>query len=115
MYYFRKKGSKYNNNKISVDNIKFDSKKEAKRYSELILLQQKGFISCLELQPKFELQPTFKKNGETIRAINYKADFRYFENGQWVVEDAKGFKTKEYLLKKKMFEYKFPNMTIKEV
>ena len=109
--------SKYQSKKTVVYGITFDSKAEAKRYCELRLLEKAGEIVNLTLQHKFLLQPSFRKNGKTIRAINYVADFTYydFEKRRNVVEDVKGFKTKEYLLKKKMFEFKYPDLTIVEV
>ncbi len=109
--------SKYHSKKAVVDGIEFDSKAEAKRYCELKILERYGKIKDLSLQHKFELQPSFKKNGKTIRAITYVADFVYLDLEQMriMVEDVKGFKTKEYLLKKKLFEYKFPTLTITEI
>jgi hypothetical protein len=109
--------SKYHSKKITIEGITFDSKKEANRYRELKLLERAGKVKDISLQHKFELQPSFKKNGKTIRAITYIADFVYFDLERMVnvVEDVKGYKTKEYMLKKKMFEYKFPYLTIKEV
>jgi len=109
--------SKYGSKKTIVNGITFDSKLEAKRYCELKLLAKGGVIKDLQLQPSFELQPSFKKNGKTIRAITYKADFSYYDNekAKKVIEDTKGFKTKDYLIKKKLFEYKFPDLTIKEI
>ena len=58
-----KSKNKYNATKTTVDDIKFDSIGESRRYSELKLLERAGAISELELQPRFELQPSFKKNG----------------------------------------------------
>ena len=101
------KKSKYRNKKIIIDEITFDSTKEGKRYIELKQKEKQGEISNLRLQVKFELQPSFKINGKTIRAINYIADFVYKENGNEVIEDTKGFRTGVYKLKKKMFEYKY--------
>lgn len=108
---------KYHNKKTCINGIVFDSKLEAKRYSELKLLEKANLIDDLQLQPSFELQPSYKKNGKTIRAITYKADFSYFdkEKGRLVIEDTKGMKTKDYLIKKKMFEYKFPDLSIIEI
>ena len=108
---------KYRNKKTIIDGITFDSKLEAKRYIQLKTLENANKIKNLELQPKFELQPSFKKNGKTYRNIVYKADFKYFDNelGKLVVEDTKGFKTKDYMLKKKMFEYKYQDLEINEV
>ena len=112
-----KKENKYYNVRICSNGIFFDSRKEANRYKELFILEAQGYIKDLECQHKFVLQPGFKKNGKTIRAITYSADFVYYdlERMKIVVEDVKGFKTKEYMLKKKIFEYKFPDLTIVEI
>lgn len=111
-----KKINKYHNTKVIYNGIKFDSKKEMQRYKELVLLKNAGIISSLELQKKFELQPSYKKNSKTIRSISYIADFYYYDNvkRQYVVEDTKGVKTGAYKLKKKLFEYKY-NLTIDEL
>lgn len=109
--------SKYHSKKTTIYGITFDSKREAERYCELRLLEMAGKIKDLQLQHPFVLQPLFKKKGKTIRAITYIADFVYYdlEQKKIVVEDVKGYKTKEYMLKKKMFEYKFPDLTITEI
>lgn len=105
---------KYGNRKVSVNGYKFDSMREAQRYTELLLLQRAGEISDLKLQVPFELVPKQKDSrGRVIREIRYIADFVYTENGKTVVEDAKGYKTKEYELKKKLMKY-FHNIEIKE-
>jgi hypothetical protein len=102
--------SKYGNIKtITSDGIKHDSIKEANRWCELKLLERAGKISGLQRQVKFELLP--KQDGE--RAVYYIADFVYTENGRQVVEDVKGFRTKEYKLKKRMLLY-FKGIRIKE-
>ena len=109
---------KYHNKIVEIDNIKFASKKEAKRYGELKLLEKADIIKNLELQKKFELQPCYtNNNNENIRAINYIADFFYYDNekGLFIVEDTKGYRTDVYKIKKKLFEYKYPNLTIKEL
>ena len=96
----RHRRGKYDAKPTVVDGIRFHSKKEAKRYGELKLLVLAGLIDTLELQPKFPL----KVNG--ILITTYIGDFRYRlkEDGAWrsVVEDAKGFRTREYRLKKKL-------------
>lgn len=106
--------SKYNSTKVTLDGIKFDSKKEARRYKELKLLERAGEIKDLKLQPRYTLQESFKHEGATIRKIVYVADFQYEEkDGQLVVEDTKGYRTETYKLKKKLFlkrygdKYKF--------
>lgn len=105
--------SKYRNKKIEIDGIKFDSKKEHKRYEELKLLKEQGIILNLQLQPKFLLQESFKKNGKTYRKIEYIADFMYEENGVKIVEDVKGWQTDIFKLKLKLFEKKYPDLTLK--
>lgn len=111
---------KYKNIKVTVDNHKFDSKKESRRYIELKLMERCGLIKNLELQKSFELQPKFKKNNKTYRAINYIADFVYWdtEKEQIVVEDVKSpatAKDKTYIIKKKLFMYKYDDYYFREV
>ena len=91
----------------------FDSILEAKRYKELKILERNGEIKNLELQPHFLLQENFKKNGKAYRKIEYIADFKYEENGQVIVEDVKGKETEVFKLKRKMFEYNYPNLSLK--
>ena len=102
--------SKYKNVKTTLDGITFDSKKEATRYAELMLLQRSGLIQNLRLQVSFELIP--KQAGE--RAVRYIADFVYDENGETIVEDVKGVRTDVYRLKKKLM-LKVHGLRIKEV
>jgi hypothetical protein len=107
--------SKYGNKKTWVDNILFDSAREAARYRELRMCFGAGVIGDLELQPEYELQPAFEYQGKRIRAIVYRGDFRYVENGRVVVEDVKGFKTKDFLLKAKMFQYRYADVELRLV
>ena len=105
---------KYGNKKVIVDGITFDSRKEARRYRELKLLERAGQIQHLELQKEFELIPTQReadtvgvrggvKRGKVIEhSVKYKADFVYTENGKTVVEDTKGMRTKDYIIKRKL-------------
>lgn len=105
--------NKYRAVKIVIDDIKFDSKREAGRYQVLKLLESDGKITDLELQPKYELIP--KQEGE--RAVVYRADFRYIdtESGKVVVEDVKGMKTKDYIIKRKLFKLQNPEVEFKEI
>ena len=105
----------YHSKKTEVDGIVFDSKAEARRYQELSLMAKAGAVKKLRLQPEYELIPTFKKNGRVFRKTVYRADFEYIEDGKIIVEDVKGFKTEVYKLKKKMFEYKYKDLTLREV
>lgn len=92
--------SKYHNKKVEIDGIKFDSIKEGQRYLELKLLLKAGKIRDLQMQVEFELIP--KQAGE--RACKYKADFVYHmaDTGKMVVEDVKGKRTREYIIKRKL-------------
>jgi hypothetical protein len=104
---------KYNAQATEIDGIRFDSKREAERYQELLLLAAAGEIHALSLQPRFELQPSFKREGKTIRAIHYVADFQYVENAtdRLIVEEVKGFKGNPvWRLKYKLFLYRYPNV-----
>ena len=125
--------NKYKAVKTTIDGITFDSKREAKRYTELKLLEKTGMITHLELQPEYQITI----NGAKI--CKYRADFRYFTvredakdiyrntKGEWIVptktgqkegqivEDTKGFKTPIYRLKKKLVEACYPGTQILEV
>lgn len=109
--------NKYGNKKVTVDGIIFDSVKEANRWQELLLLQRAGEITYLERQVRFVLIPSQKKDGKVVeRPVVYIADFKYWDNrtGEQVVEDTKGFRTKEYIIKRKLLLYRF-GLRIKEV
>ena len=108
---------KYHNTKTVADGIKFDSKLEAERYEQLKMMERAGIIRDLELQPEYELIPSFRKNGKTWRRTLYKADFRYIlaEDDSYIIEDVKGSTaviTDVFRLKQKLFEYKYPDYTI---
>jgi hypothetical protein len=90
--------NKFGAKKSLIDGITFDSIKEGARYCDLKLLQRAGKIEGLMLQVRFD----FIINGTNIGF--YKADFEYVENGKRVIEDAKGFKTPVYKLKKKLMK-----------
>lgn len=104
---------KYNNKKTQVDMYVFDSALEAKRYKQLALLEKAKEIKNLRLQVPFLLQESFRKNNKMYRKIEYIADFVYEENGQTIVEDTKGVKTEVFKIKQKLFEYKYPDLTLK--
>lgn len=95
--------SKYKALKTTVGGITFDSGLEAKRYTQLKILEAAGTIKNVQIQPKFRLMDSYKYNGKTIRAIDYIADFMYEENGKIIVEDVKGMRTKDYIIKSKLF------------
>lgn len=99
--------NKYHSRKVEVDGILFDSRKEARRYAELLLLEKAGAIRNLQRQVKFDLIPSQKIDGKVVeRPCTYVADFTYLEDtGRFVVEDTKGFKTKDYIIKRKLMLY----------
>lgn len=122
---------KYGNTKIMVDGIQFDSKREAARYQELKLLERAGVISFLQRQTKFQLIPDQhapsnavytkgprkgqRKPGKLLEhECSYIADFCYIQNGETVVEDAKGYRTEVYRIKKKLMLERY-GIQIKEV
>lgn len=101
---------------MTVGGVTFDSQREYRRFCELSLLERAGKITNLQRQVKYVLIPSQKdEKGKVIeRECSYIADFVYVENGKLVVEDAKGYKTPEYRIKKKMALY-FHGIRIKEV
>ena len=113
--YFKK--NKYRNSKVKLeDGTVFDSRKEFNRYLELVQMQQDGLITDLRCQhvinliPKQKLdKPRISKGGRKVlheQAVDYIADFTYKDvTGNLVVEDTKGFKTKDYILKRKLLKY----------
>lgn len=97
--------NKYHARKCCLDGICFDSKHEMQRYAQLKLLERAGEISDLRLQVKYQLIPRQDDSaGQMLeRAVNYIADFVYKDKtGGTVVEDAKGNRTKEYIIKRKL-------------
>ena len=112
--------SKYGNKKVTYDGIEFDSKKEARRYAELILLKHGGIITDLKLQVTYELIPSQKIDGKTAVGVKYIADFVYYdlEKRQQVVEDVKGYKRGSayqiFTIKKKLMKF-IHNIDVREI
>lgn len=125
--------NKYHSRKAVVDGIVFDSGREACRYQQLKLLEKANKITGLALQVKFELLPAQyeetvevftkgpkkgqPKRGKCIeKAVFYVADFVFCENGRMIVEDAKGCRTKDYIIKRKLFRLRYgENYEFREV
>jgi len=93
----------------TIDGKTFDSMAEMKRYAELRMLERAGLIEDLELQPEYILLAPYIHKGKKVRAITYRADFRYLETRTncRIVEDCKGMRTEVYKLKKKMLLAKY--------
>lgn len=100
--------SKYHSHKIKTQDGVFDSQREYRRWCELKLLQRAGRISDLKRQVKYELIPSQRgKDGKVVeKSVTYIADFVYKENGQEVVEDAKGVRTDVYIIKRKLMLFR---------
>ena len=110
---------KYRNRKTQIENIVFDSQKEAQRYCELKLLEKKGEISQLQRQVPFELIPAeVGAEKKKLRSIIYLADFVYLTEKDGVsqkhIEDVKGVKTAVYRLKKRLMWHLY-RISIEEV
>ena len=119
----RTKGQKYNNTKVIINGIKFDSKKEGERYLVLCEHERSGEISDLRLQVKFELIPAIKEKyiehlktkdrskERTLQLpITYTCDFQYIKDGLVVVEDVKASPKmipQEFVLKEKLLFWKY--------
>jgi len=115
------KRSKYGNEKVTINGIDFDSKREGEFYQELGLRKTgqgpKIRGEEIKIQPEFLLQEAFEdKDGNKHRAIKYIADFEVrFMNGDVKVYDVKGCITNVYKLKKKLFLYKYPHINFVEI
>lgn len=97
--------SKYKAQPTIVDGIRFASKREARRYSELVQMQRAGQVVYFLRQVPFHLPG----------GIIYRADFVvFYPNNSHDVEDVKGVRTKEYLMKKRLVESSYP-VKIREV
>lgn len=100
--------SKYHSTPTTVNGIRFDSKREAERYRELMLLLRAGDITDLRLQPNLTIiEGWTKPNGERVKPEIYRADFSYILRGRRVYEDVKGTRTQVYQIKKKQVLDKF--------
>lgn len=111
-----KSSNKYNAQKTVINGVHFDSLKEARIFQNLLNLQNKGIITHLERQKRFELIPKTK----TERAAYYVADYFFQEvaTGQWVVADCKSPITKKlpvYVLKRKIMKFRYPEYDFREM
>ena len=106
--------NKYNAKKVMIDNITFDSINESKFYLHCLCLMRSEQITSFTMQQEFELQPAYiNHDGHKIRKISYLADFILtYPNNHKRIIDIKGMETPVFKLKKKMFEYKYPELTL---
>lgn len=104
---------KYFNVPTEIDGIKFDSIKESEYYLYLKSLKKEGEIKEFTLQPKFELQAGFEKDGCKYRPINYISDFDVtYADGRREIVDVKGVMTDVFKMKAKMFDFRYPDLTL---
>lgn len=110
------KKSKYGSRKVTINGITYDSIKEANRAKKLSLLEREGTIQKLQRQVKYQLIPTQRINGKVVeRPCTYIADFVYEDkDGNFHMEDSKGCRTKDYVIKRKLMLYLF-GIQIEEV
>lgn len=109
--------SKYHSKIVEYQGKTFHSMAERDYFIYLKSEELQGRVKDIKLQPRFELQPTFKKNGVTHRAITYLADFEYTttaDNKKHIV-DRKGYETEVFKIKHKMFEYKYPELHLEVI
>lgn len=108
--------NKYHAKKTWMKGRVYDSKKEANRAFELEMLAKYGKIQNLQKQVPFVLQEGYvNKHGKMVRPITYIADFTYVEDGKLIVEDTKGMETDVFKIKRKMLEYKYPEIEFRVV
>lgn len=104
---------KYRNSPTEYNGVVYDSKKEAEKAQDLDFLMRAGEILEIKRQPKYILVPEFVKGNKKWRPTFYVADFWIrWKDGREEVIDVKGMKTPMFLLKWKLFEYKYPNLTL---
>ena len=96
---------KYGNKRVEWLGQSFDSKAELNRYYKLIELEKIGLITQLTRQVSFVLAPKVAINGVTKRALTYRADFSYVQNGKQIVEDTKGYLTDVYKIKRHLMKH----------
>lgn len=107
--------SKYGARKVSVDNIRFDSKAEARYYERLKVLKRAKQIADFDLQPEFIIHDGFERDGKKYRATKYRGDFLVTHlDGRQEVVDVKGVKTQVYEIKKKLFLDRYRDLTLVE-
>lgn len=101
--------SKYKNKKVALNGIEFDSQIESRYYLYLLEQQKKGIVSEFLMQKEYIIFEGYDKNGKKVRPIKYKADFEvHYPDGRIEVIDIKGFETKDFNIKKKLFEFRYP-------
>ena len=109
--------NKFHAKKVTIDGIEFDSKRESQYYLLYKDMLNRGEIVNLELQPRFTLIPAYTNNaGKKVRPCHYTADFLLtYPDGRQTVVEVKGFKTSDYMLRRKLFEWQYREYAFEEV
>jgi hypothetical protein len=112
--------NKFHAEKVEIDNIKFDSKRESQYYRHFVDMANAGIVAKIEVHPRYILLNSFKDcNGKTERAITYKPDFRItYADGTIEVVEVKGKRTAkepDYIMRRKLFKHNNPNVKFSEV
>jgi len=102
--------------KRTLNEYTFSSDLEYKYYIYLLSQQEEGIVKSIKIQPKFLLQEKYEKYGKKILPINYIADFQVeYTNGDIIIFDTKGMTTPDFVLKRKMFDYKYPDKILRVI
>lgn len=108
--------SKKAKEKRTINGHEFSSDLEYKYYVYLLSQQEEGIVKNIKLQPKFLLQEKFEKYGKKIQPINYIADFEVeYTNGDIIIFDTKGMTTPDFQIKRKLFDYKYPDKILRVI
>ena len=113
---FNVNNSKKSKEKRTLNGHEFSSDVEYKFYVYLLSKQEKGIVKNIIIQPRYLLQEKYVKYGKNVLPIYYISDFEVeYENGDIITYDVKGMSTPDFILKKKIFDYKYPDKILKVI
>ena len=99
--------------KTTVDGIIFDSRMESRYYTHLKYQKEIGAITNFVLQPCFTLVPAYVKDGRKVQAITYSPDYEItYPDGRVEYIDVKGRSTEVFKIKRKLFDYYYPDLKL---
>lgn len=114
MKFYNRRGSKYGNKKTAMSGSKMDSGMEASYYQHLLVMQAKGIVDSIELQPKFTIHDAYMKGTKKVQAITYVADFLVtYADGRKELIDVKGAKTEVFKIKRKLYDARYPELPLR--
>ena len=113
---FNVNNSKKSKEKRTLNGYTFSSDVEYRFYVYLLSKQEKGIVKNIIIQPKYLLQEKYEKYGKKVLPIHYISDFEVtYENGDIITYDVKGMSTPDFILKKKIFDYKYPDKILRVI